>query len=120
MNSSIAKEVRESSDGINYSDLRAALESRNVRSWRLGDLSTPVTGVSEADVRRVPIGQLDKEYPGISYFLGVTAPGYSSDGRSALVYVQGFCSFDCGWGDIIVLEHKAGGWVVPIAISWVR
>jgi hypothetical protein len=44
-------------------------------------------------------------------FVEVSAPGYSADGRFALVYVRGVSLvFPGGWARIQVFEHREAGW----------
>ena len=89
--------------------LRAAFLNRNVRTWELGELETNLVTVPGLEVRGMSTDTLVKRFPGKEY-VEVTAPGYTSDGRFALVYVIGFGVLPGGWQSIQVLERNGAAW----------
>ena len=113
------KTTRDEYGGIDFPALRMAFLARNTRAWTVGPVNTPLTVVAESDVRKVPRDKLPVAYPGVGYFVGTSAPAYSADGQIALVFIEGFCAFDCGWGHSLFLRRNAGSWlVIPIGLVW--
>lgn len=59
-------------------------------------------------------------YPGASGLLGVSLPGYSRDGRSAVVYSHALGCALCGAGFYIEFRREATGWkIVTRHPAWV-
>jgi len=93
-----------------HRSLRDSFLARNTRSLALGpspQVGFPIVSGSEARALSA-----DARYDrfGGRWFVEVSAPAYSLDGRSALVYVQAYPASDGFWATIRVFERRDGQW----------
>jgi hypothetical protein len=94
---------------VDYPTLRKAFVDRNIRTWRIGAFQTPLTIASGSQVRAMSQDGLLGRFAG-RRFIEVNAPAYDPGGRFALVFVRGFCAFDCSWSVLQVFERRVEGW----------
>jgi len=95
---------------VDYRALRHSFVARNIRTWQLGPSPMGFPTVSGAEARALsPDTRLERF--GGRWFVEVSAPAYSPDGRWALVYVQAYSAVDGFWASIRVLEHRDVQWM---------
>ena len=64
---------------------------------------------------------LQRAHPGVRFLMQVSAPAYSSDGSSALIWVDSICDGRCGGGSLLLFERKSGRWTQSRSIlTWMR
>ena len=64
---------------------------------------------------------LQRAHPGVRFLMQVSAPVYSSDGNSALIWVDSICDGRCGGGSLLLFERKSGRWTQSRGIlNWMR
>ena len=92
-----------------YRALRDSFAARNVRSLPLGPPPMGFPMVAGIEARALSAdARLDRF--GNRWFVEVSAPAYSPDGRTALVYVQAHAAVDGFWATIRILEQRDGQW----------
>ena len=94
---------------VDYRALRDSFVARNIRTLPLGPSQMGFPTVSGSEARALSAdARLDRF--GGRWFVEVSAPAYSPDGRWALVYVQAYPAVDGFWASIRVFEHRDGRW----------
>ena len=94
---------------LDYRALRNSFVARNTRSLPLGPLSMGLPIVPGSEVRALSAEAKFDRFGG-RWLVEVSAPAYSPDGRSALVYVQAYPASDGFWASIRVFERRDGQW----------
>lgn len=89
----------------------------NIPSMSCGSIPKPVVYVSKKKLNRVfeKGGWWDEfyeKYPGSSGIIEFSRPGYSTDGRQALIYVSRTSGGLAGSGYLVLLELKDRKWVI--------
>jgi hypothetical protein len=52
-----------------------------------------------------------EKFPSVSGIVEVSAPGYSKDGRYAIIYMQSMCGILCGYADFHQFKNVDGAWI---------
>ncbi len=61
-----------------------------------------------------------KQFPGSQGLLTFSGVGFSADGTQAFFYFSNRCEGLCGTGDYVIMEKRAGRWVIQKEINmWV-
>lgn len=108
-------------------ELRVAFRARNATSYRLGRLDAPLPLISGEKARallpsrsRLDARPFEEAFPGVAGFIQVSAPGFSGDGRRALVYVESVCPGRslCGSGSLQLVERQGAEWRARSLLHW--
>jgi hypothetical protein len=103
--------------------LRADFLSRNKAASSLGAIKVGLRLTRSAQTRPLLSKSLDwrvfsSKFPGVTYVVQVSAPGYSSDGNRALVYWRISCGGRCGSLELTALERTPRGWIVDRTLMY--
>jgi hypothetical protein len=104
-------------------ELKQSFFARNTSRQGIANVQTPVRIAPGADVRKAfQTGRfkgLEAKYPGLRHIVEVSAPGYTRDGKYALVYVRSVCDGRCGGYGLLLLERLGQKWTVvkPLAMA---
>ena len=96
--------------------LRERFLARNEKPVNIGAIDVGLTRISRERIDtmfragRYGWRDLQRAYPGVRFLMQVSAPAYSSDGTSALVWVDSICDGRCGGGSLLLFERKSGRW----------
>lgn len=106
--------------------LRERFLARNEKPLDLGAVAVGLKRISrdriDAMFRHGGHGwrDLQRAHRGVRYFMQVSAPAYSSDGNSAIVWVESICDGRCGGGSLLLFERKSGRWMQSRSIvNWI-
>ena len=106
--------------------LRERLLARNQTPLKFGVVDVGLERISrdriDAMFRPGRYGwrDLQRAHPGVRYLMQVSAPAYSSDGNSAIVWVESFCDGRCGGGSLLLFQRKSGRWMQTRSIiNWI-
>ena len=115
--------------GLDYLDaagLRERFLARNERPHSIGAINPEHRRVPRDRVTPMfaPGGlqwsAVQRTFIGVATLTQVSAPGFSTDGGQALVYIETLCSPRCGRGGLLLFDRKADGWSKPRTIrQWV-
>ena len=94
---------------LHHRALRDSFVARNTRSLALGPSQMGFPMVPGSEVRALSADAKFDRFGG-RWLVEVSAPAYSPDGRSALVYVQAYPAHDGFWASIRVFERRDGQW----------
>ena len=95
---------------VDHRSLRDSFVARNTHTLALGpSLQMGLPTVSGSEARGLSADARSGRFGG-RWFVEVSAPAYSPDGRSALVYVQAYPASDGFWATIRVFERRDGQW----------
>jgi hypothetical protein len=102
-------------DREQYVNLLSAFRRRNAQSWSLERVRTELQAAwPDPDGERAVSTR---------FIVRLSLPGYSADGRFALVSVYGAaadCQGDCGsWGKLLGFVRRSGEWVTVRGGGWI-
>ena len=107
--------------------LRGRFLVRNEKPVNIGAVDVGLTRISRERIdtmfRAGGSGwrDLQRAHPGVRLLMQVSAPAYSSDGSSALIWVDSSCDGRCGGGSLLLFERKSGRWTQSRSIlTWMR
>lgn len=96
--------------------LRGRFLVRNEKPLNIGAVDVDFTRISRERIGtmfragRSGWRDLQRAHPGVRLLMQVSAPVYSSDGSSALIWVNSICDGRCGGGSLLLFERKSGRW----------